>query len=151
LTIVTSFRPVATVSTVETGIHTHRDTTVCPRPKSSDNCLAVLIAMSHGSGHVALWAARLRAAGVPETLVESWHALRKAVASHQVLLREEGIGVEVNERDRVRVNARRVGLEAPAFADELDFFMAPRNGGRAPPSPGTRTPSQEPSGVASKQ
>jgi hypothetical protein len=32
--------------------------------------------------------------------------------------------VEVNERDRVRVNARRVGLEAPAFADEADFRTA---------------------------
>jgi hypothetical protein len=31
--------------------------------------------------------------------------------------------VEVDERDRVRVNARRVGLEAPSFADELDFAL----------------------------
>jgi len=50
--------------------------------------------------------------------VEQWGILRTAVRTHQKLLAEEGIGLEVNERDRVRVNARRVGLEAPLFADE---------------------------------
>jgi hypothetical protein len=77
--------------------------------------------MKSASGHLARWAARLQAAGAPEAVVSSWRTLRSAIASHQGLLREEGIGVEVNERDRVRVNARRVGLEAPAFADEADF------------------------------
>jgi hypothetical protein len=107
--------------------------------------------MTHAAGHVTRWAGRLRAAGAPETLVESWHALRKAVASHQVLLREEGIGVEVNERDRVRVNARRVGLEAPAFADELDFFLAPRARGQVPPSPLTPTMTDEPGDATSER
>lgn len=67
------------------------------------------------------WAERLVASGAPERTVIAWRALRTAIASHQGLLKEAGIGVEVNERDRVRVNARRVGLEAPLFADETDF------------------------------
>lgn len=43
---------------------------------------------------------------------------------HQQLLLDNGIGKEVSERDRVRVNARRVGLEAPLFADEAEATFA---------------------------
>lgn len=67
------------------------------------------------------WAARLVQTGAPPELVGAWRVLRGAIGTHQKLLREEGIGISVNERDRVRVNARRVGLEAPAFADEVMF------------------------------
>lgn len=67
------------------------------------------------------WASRLQSAGAPARVVESFKNLRASVALHQSLLRDEGIGVEVDERERVRVNARRVGLEAPLFADETDF------------------------------
>lgn len=69
----------------------------------------------------ARWAARLAQCGVSRETVSEWCTLRSAITAHQELLRAEGIGVFVSERDRVRVNARRVGLEAPAFADELDF------------------------------
>lgn len=44
--------------------------------------------------------------------------MQSAVKEHQRLLAENNIGAEVCERDRVRVNARRVGLQAPLFADE---------------------------------
>lgn len=64
------------------------------------------------------WAIALRAAGASDRAVSSWHTLRAAVSRHQGLLCDNGIGREVSERDRVRVNARRVGLEAPPFADE---------------------------------
>lgn len=67
------------------------------------------------------WASRLQSAGAPARVVECFKNLRASVALHQSLLRDEGIGVEVDERERVRVNARRVGLEAPLFADETDF------------------------------
>lgn len=60
----------------------------------------------------------LREAGVSESVLRKWTALRAAVARHQGLLADNGIGREISERDRVRVNARRVGLEAPLFADE---------------------------------
>lgn len=66
------------------------------------------------------WASALREAGASEGLVQSWRMLRTAVGTHQQLLSDNGIGKEVNERDRVRVNARRVGLEAPPFADEAE-------------------------------
>lgn len=66
------------------------------------------------------WANALRNAGAPNSLLQSWHALRAAITTHQRLLTEYGIGKEVSERDRVRVNARRVGLEAPPFADEAE-------------------------------
>jgi hypothetical protein len=75
------------------------------------------------TGGVAKWGSRLAAAGAPSCAVGAFSSLRHAVALHQSLLRDEGIGVEVDERDRVRVNARRVGLEAPSFADELDFAL----------------------------
>lgn len=70
------------------------------------------------------WATALRAAGASDAAVASWHALRGAVSRHQRLLTENGIGIEVSERDRVRVNARRVGLEAPLFADEAEASFA---------------------------
>lgn len=70
------------------------------------------------------WACALREAGAPQTLVTGWHSLRAAIASHQKLLLDNGIGKEVSERERVRVNARRVGLEAPPFADEADATLA---------------------------
>lgn len=82
--------------------------------------------MSRGVDAAAKWAERLVAAGAPERTVTAWRTLRTAIASHQGLLRDEGIGVEVSERDRVRVNARRVGLQAPLFADETDFAEALR-------------------------
>ena len=66
------------------------------------------------------WASSLKQAGAPDHIIKSWHALRAAVAKHQKLLAENGIGKEVSERDRIRVNARRVGLEAPMFADEAE-------------------------------
>lgn len=66
----------------------------------------------------------LKDAGTPESLIKSWHALRAAVTTHQKLLLDNGIGKEVSERDRVRVNARRVGLEAPPFADEAEATFA---------------------------
>ena len=48
-----------------------------------------------------------------------------AVDKHQELLKQNNIGVEVEERERILVNARRVGLEAPPFADEVEQnFMA---------------------------
>jgi hypothetical protein len=72
----------------------------------------------------AAWAVRLARAGAPARAVAAWRTLRAAVVDHQRLLRDEGIGVEVDERDRVRVNARRVGLQAPLFADETDFAAA---------------------------
>lgn len=70
------------------------------------------------------WATSLRAAGAPDNVVSVWHGLRAAVSRHQRLLLENGIGKEVSERDRVRVNARRVGLEAPLFADEAEATFA---------------------------
>lgn len=69
------------------------------------------------------WTSALRAAGTPEKLMRSWDELRAVVSRHQALLRANGIGVEVSDRDRVRVNARRVGLEAPPFADEQASSM----------------------------
>lgn len=70
------------------------------------------------------WATALRAAGASDRVVASWHELRAAIGQHQRLLAENGIGQEVSERDRVRVNARRVGLEAPLFADEAAVGFA---------------------------
>lgn len=70
------------------------------------------------------WAIALRQAGVSESILTKWTALRAAVAQHQRILAENGIGKEVSERDRVRVNARRVGLEAPPFADEASATFA---------------------------
>lgn len=70
------------------------------------------------------WATALRAAGAPDNVVSVWHGLRAAVSRHQRLLLDNGIGKEVSERDRVRVNARRVGLEAPLFADEAEATFA---------------------------
>lgn len=70
------------------------------------------------------WATALRAAGASDNVVSVWHGLRSAVARHQRLLLQNGIGTEVSERDRVRVNARRVGLEAPLFADEAEATFA---------------------------
>lgn len=77
--------------------------------------------MTAGKDAIGRWAARLASTGAPGRVVESFKHLRTAVATHQSLLRDEGIGVEIDERDRVRVNARRVGLKAPLFADETDF------------------------------
>lgn len=74
------------------------------------------------------WAARLSQGGAPEEVVRRWISLRTAVGAHQQLLQEEGIGIEVSERDRVVVNAERVGLKAPFFADELDFGGAAHEG-----------------------
>lgn len=70
------------------------------------------------------WATALRAAGASDNVASVWHGLRSAVARHQRLLLDNGIGKEVSERDRVRVNARRVGLEAPLFADEAEATFA---------------------------
>lgn len=66
------------------------------------------------------WAQALQNAGVRHAIVARFCALRASVEKHQELLALDGIGVEVSERDRVRVNARRVGLEAPLFADEAE-------------------------------
>lgn len=66
------------------------------------------------------WAQALQKAGVGRAIVDRFTALRSCVATHQELLALDGIGVEVSERDRVRVNARRVGLDAPLFADEAE-------------------------------
>lgn len=82
--------------------------------------------MSSALSATGRWAARLSAAGASERAVSAWRTLQTAIASHQGLLRDEGIGAEVSERDRVRVNARRVGLKAPLFADEIDFSAAVR-------------------------
>jgi hypothetical protein len=84
--------------------------------------------MGSGPDMLAKWAGRLSASGASECAVSAWRTLRTAVVSHQRLLRDEGIGVEVSERDRVRVNARRVGLQAPLFADETDFASTLRMG-----------------------
>lgn len=76
------------------------------------------------------WAQALRKAGVGRAMVARFTALRSSVETHQELLALDGIGVEVSERDRVRVNARRVGLEAPLFADEAEsagFFVDTQN------------------------
>lgn len=70
------------------------------------------------------WATALRAAGASDKAVASWHELRAAIGRHQQLLAENGIGQEVSQRDRIRVNARRVGLEAPMFADEAAVGFA---------------------------
>lgn len=69
---------------------------------------------------LAPWARALSEAGAPKLIVARWEALQKAIGRHQALLAQHGIGEEVSERDRVRVNARRVGLEAPLFADEAE-------------------------------
>lgn len=70
--------------------------------------------------HKTKWANALLGVGTPKQVVSKWEMLRTAIFKHQRLLIENGIGVEVSERDRVRVNARRVGLEAPLFADEAE-------------------------------
>ncbi len=70
--------------------------------------------------HKVRWAAALVKVGTPAEVVTRWEGLRAAIFKHQRLLIENGIGVEVSERDRIRVNARRVGLEAPLFADEAE-------------------------------
>lgn len=70
------------------------------------------------------WASALKRAGASDSVVNSWQALRSAVLSHQKILADNGIGREVSERDRIRVNARRVGLEAPMFADEAAKVVA---------------------------
>ena len=41
-----------------------------------------------------------------------------ATSSHQTLLHYYNIGQRLPERDRIRVNAGRVGLKVPAFPDE---------------------------------
>mmetsp|Transcript_7713 Transcript_7713/g.23352 ORF Transcript_7713/g.23352 Transcript_7713/m.23352 type:complete len:136 (+) Transcript_7713:2356-2763(+) len=58
--------------------------------------------------------------------------LIEAVKTHQELLRANGIGVEVSERERIKVNARRVGLEAPAYLDELPGGWSERLGEEKP-------------------
>lgn len=63
-------------------------------------------------------------------MLKRWEVMRSAVVAHQSLLEENGIGVEVSERDRVRVNARRVGLQAPLFADEAETAGFGGPGGR---------------------
>ena len=73
---------------------------------------------------IARWSGALRAANSSEHVIEIWKTLRTAVANHQQLLLDNGIGKEVSERDRLRVNARRVGLEAPMFADEAEATFA---------------------------
>mmetsp|Transcript_10549 Transcript_10549/g.43956 ORF Transcript_10549/g.43956 Transcript_10549/m.43956 type:complete len:123 (-) Transcript_10549:2669-3037(-) len=45
--------------------------------------------------------------------------LLNAVRDHQELLKQNNIGVEVSQRERIKVNANRVGLEAPTYLDEL--------------------------------
>lgn len=72
------------------------------------------------SALVTRWASAMRKLGTSGQAVQRWSVLREKVALHQRLLSENGIGVEVSERDRVRVNARRVGLEAPLFAEEAE-------------------------------
>ena len=62
----------------------------------------------------------MTAAGAKESAMSSWRSLVQSVEKHQELLQQNNIGVEVKERDRIRVNARRVGLEAPPFADEAE-------------------------------
>lgn len=75
------------------------------------------------------WGARLIDSGATQRVEAAWKTLRSAVVQHQELLRAEGIGQQVQERDRIRVNARRVGLEAPAFADELSFISVSQTPG----------------------
>lgn len=70
------------------------------------------------------WAVAIKQASASDRIVKSWETLRTAVATHQKLLAENGIGKNTSERDRVRVNARRVGLEAPLFADEAEDSFA---------------------------
>lgn len=66
------------------------------------------------------WTTALHRTGASTELVASWEALRVAVVNHQRILLENGIGRQVDERERIRVNAKRVGLEAPLFADEAE-------------------------------
>lgn len=67
---------------------------------------------------VRCWATSLKQAGLPEPIIKSWRGLQVAIDQHQKTLTDNGIGIQVNERERIRVNARRVGLQAPMFADE---------------------------------
>uniref|UniRef100_A0A7S0G732 Uncharacterized protein n=2 Tax=Rhodosorus marinus TaxID=101924 RepID=A0A7S0G732_9RHOD len=45
--------------------------------------------------------------------------LLNAVREHQELLKQNNIGVEISQRERIKVNANRVGLESPTYLDEL--------------------------------
>lgn len=90
------------------------------------------------------WASALKRAGASDSVVNSWQALRSAVSAHQNILAENGIGREVSERDRIRVNARRVGLEAPMFADEAAKAVAAEIvAAKAMTAETSRTPSNE--------
>ncbi|GAB0490714.1 hypothetical protein MMPV_001951 [Pyropia vietnamensis] len=51
-------------------------------------------------------------------ILSAWQRLRSAGRRHAAVLTAAGVGVDVDERERIRVNARRVGLQAPAFSDE---------------------------------
>lgn len=77
----------------------------------------------------ARWAKVLVDTHSSDKMIQSWKSLRTAIATHQKLLEENGIGTQVSQRDRVRVNARRVGLEAPLFADEAEASFADILGG----------------------
>jgi len=52
-----------------------------------------------------------------------WSKLMEAVKEHQRLLLESGVGLDIDPRERIKINARRSGLEAPKFFDEKDFLL----------------------------
>lgn len=51
------------------------------------------------------------AGGTPDDLLSAWRRLRAAGRRHAAVLAAAGVGVVVDERQRIRVNARRVGLQ----------------------------------------
>mmetsp|Transcript_12112 Transcript_12112/g.20684 ORF Transcript_12112/g.20684 Transcript_12112/m.20684 type:complete len:171 (-) Transcript_12112:72-584(-) len=53
-------------------------------------------------------------------LMNEYRLLVEAMMENQQALRDNRIGLEVDERERLKVNARRVGLHHPAFSDEED-------------------------------
>lgn len=89
---------------------------VVRRPLASIVSLRSLCSSSHQSK----WSSRMVAAGASSETVKSWKKLVDSVGKHQELLKDNKIGLAVDERERIRVNARRVGLEAPPFADEAE-------------------------------
>ncbi|KAJ8902408.1 hypothetical protein NDN08_006813 [Rhodosorus marinus] len=57
--------------------------------------------------------------GAEDPANEEFKVLLNAVRDHQELLKQNNIGVEISQRERIKVNANRVGLEAPTYLDEL--------------------------------
>lgn len=47
----------------------------------------------------------------PPDILSAWQRLRSAGRCHAAVLTAAGVGVDVDERERIRVNARRVGLQ----------------------------------------